>query len=364
VDWDRAREMAADGRPTPEELASLLEAIAYFERYAPKNWLGWQSDWPLAQSFFGRYLECPHEGVRLYRQLTGLETVPDLKFSRSELFAKEHGKFQAAMMTLNLASAARNAGHAIEFLGVDGKRIADLRISLHERPVTVECFRLQESKVMFDAEQVERRLSRWLAESGTNFRGQTMVTIHDGVRSDETLRRLEELYGGVQQLVRDGQAHVVIPGFADIEFSVGLSFLPVPIRGHGSEPIGRDIDRLAGRLWEKSAQLGRGGASIFMARPRHLLVFDTLRFELVLAAATRFEEALASLPHVSAVVMHQTWLGSPPPQFVHDGGSIWVDQGRTSEGFARISVVVVNMGATNPLSPLELAALRALLRVM
>ncbi|MBX3201182.1 MAG: hypothetical protein KF894_23790, partial [Labilithrix sp.] len=353
--WVWARSTAAilasrvDGR-------AVLDAIDYFEQLLGADWPGWAKGYPLANTFFTGVNSEEVTGVELHRLLASLHDEPDIGEVIGQLKSPAWEQFVAATMVLRLASGARRSAIKTQILRARGKHIADLRLDVAGRWLTLECLALHETAVMREAERVDVVLSRWLAESGIDRLGRTTVTILHEPSPSEVLERLPELKEAIHTIVREGRSEAEVETLAKVSFERGLSPLPVPLSGLGSEPLDSDIRRLRHRMREKSRQLVANGPSILVVRTRHLFAFDPHREEMLVLLLAMLHQELGGLPDISAVLVYETWLGSGPPARTRRAGRFAVVEGTDSRGRARVSAFVASGSAVHPLTRAEIDA--------
>jgi len=337
----------------------LCEALDYFERALGSEWPGWTEGRPLANTFFTGVNGDEVAGVELYRALRALPGDLEIGEVIGQLQSTSWEQFVAATMVLEVASRACRARIPTTLLRARGKTIADLQLNIAARWLTIECVALHETAVMRHADDVYINLAQWLAESGIDRLGRTTIMILNERAPTEVLNRLPELQTAVQSLVRDERPEVEIEEFAKISFERGLAPLPVAIAGLGGEPADRDVQRLRHRMRQKSCQLAVDGPSLLLVRSRYLFAFDHLRGEMVARAVAMLDEELERLHDISAVLLYETWLGSPPPRIRHRGGPVSILAGADGRGRSRVALLVASANAAKPIAEAELDAFAA-----
>jgi len=353
--WARASaDTIARSRPGGR---AVLDALDYFEALLGADWTGWAERRPLANTFFTGVSNDEVAGVELHRLLAVLDNDPEIREVIGQLQSAPWEQFVAATMVIHLAARARTAGIKTKFLRARGKTIADLLLDICGRWLTIECLALHETAVMRLAEDVDVALSHWLRASGIDRLGRTMVTVLNERSPSEVMQRLPELKAAVQTLACDGgPSDAEIEGLAKISFERGLSPHPVPVSGLGSETLDRDIHRLRQRMRQKSRQLVADGPSILVVRSRHLFAFDHHREEMLARTLEMLDEELGRLKDIGAVIVYETWLGSPRSTGSRRDGGFAILEGAEQGGRARVAAFVANANAAHPLSDAELEA--------
>jgi hypothetical protein len=354
--WAWARSTAAALADSRDDGPAVLAAVDYFESLLGRDWPGWKEGRPLANTFFTRANSETVAGVELHRVLALLEDEPDIGEVVGQLKSAPWEQFVAATMVVELASRARQAGIETKLLRARGKTIADLRLKLNDRWVTIECLALHETAVMRHADDVYIELERWLTEQGLDQLGRTTVAVLNERSPSEVLQRLPEVKHAVANMVRSGLSELALDGFAKITFERGLSPLPVPIAGLGGEPVETDIRRMRHRMREKSRQLEGEGPSLLVVRSRYLFVFDHLREEMLASTLRMLDAEIGHLKNISAAMVYETWLGSPPPLRTRRAGRLSTVEGTDHRGRSRVAAFVAGADATHPLSDSDVDA--------
>ena len=228
---------------TPRDRQDLLAALEWFRVRLPADWPGWADGHPLCNQFFTRMNERPPLGVELHRMLIGLDD-PNLAVIVKQLASPAWEEFTAGRMTLELASRLRAGACKVELLTETRTGpVADVRVKIAERWLTIECLALQADASKHAAWRVFEEVPAWLASSGIDKEGRTTIEFLD-ILAPEVERRLPELKEGIQRMVDEGINELRVADIAIVRFKLGA----LPLCRRRSRGVYRPNDSVGSRI--------------------------------------------------------------------------------------------------------------------
>lgn len=114
------------------------EAVDYFRGVFGSSWSGWKQRCHLVRSFHTTFHGTEREWVRLHRLSRALGDIDNVQLLVKDLGSPAWQRHVAAQQGLEFCGRMRVAGHRVEVIRPTENKSPDVRVWLHERPVTIE----------------------------------------------------------------------------------------------------------------------------------------------------------------------------------------------------------------------------------
>jgi hypothetical protein len=313
-------------------------------------WPGWGAAFPFACQFFVDFQHKPPEGVRLWRMVQGLRGVSGFHdVVKSGLGGKSWSDYLAGVMGLEFLSRAQSAGCTVEFIERDSGRTADARITVVDRPITVE----------FKALHEPDELEPW-----SDFEGALMAGLtRRGVQGIAFERDLEPAALTNPEAVADGLASIAVRGVREFEAlpgRTGRARLAEDNMGCCGYPVENkdELARITSKLRSKKwyAQLDVEGPTLLVVRAR--TIFGGGEPGRVGMAARLIADGLCEplrrLEMIGAVLVYEEPFWAPRFPLDARADELRVRIDTSGSGFARFMSLTHNPGAGTPLTEAEL----------
>lgn len=331
------------------ERVEAKTSLLFFRASFGENWAGLAEGYPFASTLTTSAQGGPVEAVRVYRLLHALGSDAEVEQLLVDLRGKNWEHYASADMVLRIAAHFRARGLELEIPRHVNKKVADIRVTVGRRTVTIECSALREPKARQAFDDFFQKLLDWTNED-LERRGRLRLHFL-GEFNPSALRRL---WSTMSRLVATGEcASVPITNEIRVEYHPDAVPQLVPIE-QGPRIVSTDTTRLASKLIRKASQLDVAGPTALILRSfdAFLLAHDKID------AAAEVLVALPQTPMVSAVLLYEDSFlpGLPFARALVDRGVLQV-VGHTAQGLHRQGLLIANPAARMPLEPDELTSL-------
>lgn len=334
----------------PRATGALLDALIGFQALFGDSWTGWKHDVPLVCQFFVGFQNQAPEGARLWGMVENLRGTVGLDyFVRDGLGRKAWRDYLATVMGLEFCSRARSFGCDVEFIQRDNLKRADARVTLRERPITIEFKALHEHDQMAIWHPFEQQVMDELAKL------QLAHVAFDREVTWAALRDAEAVIQGLASIAeRDAREYEPLPretGRARIA-PINVGSLRYPVTQTD------ELTRIASKIrskWHKQLR-NPSEPSLLIVRTR--TIFGSGEPAAVGAVARRvadvLEPELHRFPCIGGVLIFEEPFWAPCFPVHYNAEDLRVSIDTSPRGFARFSVFVPNATAQLPLMVDEL----------
>ena len=345
--WNAAAESVRENPAT-------RDAVEYFRRVLGERWRGWQQHSHLARSFHTSFQGGAREWVRLHLLTIALDGLDNVNLLVKDLGSPAWQKHVAAAQALEFCGRMRAAGHRVEIIQNTDEVSPDVRVWLHERPITLEFKALHDPDEQIRWDNFIDALHNELCQR----RPCAEVFPFEAEFSDPALEHLHDVADALSAIAANGNAelHDLPHGAGRARF---LADANAPRVLHFPVEQSDDLDRIVGNLGGKYSRQLRS-----VAGPTLLVVLTKrmffARFERVVDvardAASTLQRALAERTMISGLLLHEEPFEPPStPLLYADRG--WRLAMCTTEGRVRTALLVENAAANIVLTEHELDVL-------
>lgn len=345
--WDEA-ERASTHEP------AMREAVAYFRVSLGERWRGWADKSHLARVFHLSVQSQEREWVRLHRLLNALNGVENLDLLIADLSSPAWHRHIAAEQTLEFCGRMRGAGRRVEIIKPSQKTAPDVRVWLHDRPVTIEFKALHDSdeQAAWDSFTDELHHELFRRRPGTE------VFPFDIEFFDPAREHVEAIADALTLIAARGE-----DGIHDLPHGTGrATYLGAPALPRALRyPIAQrdDLDRIVANLGGTYRRQLRGlqDPTLLVVLTQRMFFVQSEQMPVVAReAATALQAVLVERATVSALLIHEEPLEPPARPMLHVSNG-WRFATTATEGRARTSLLIQNAGANIAMLPRELDAL-------
>jgi len=344
--WDDAAS-AAHGNP------AMRDAVAYFRRVLGDRWRGWERRAHLARLFHVSLQDGDREWVRLHRLAMALVGVSNVELLVKDLGSPGWQVHVAAEQALEFCGRLRGAGHRVEVIQPEGRRSPDVRVWLHDRPVTLEF------KALHDPDEQMPWDAFLDALHGEMFRRRPEAEVLPFWAEffDPALHHLQEVAEALTAIAERGDAelHDLPHGSGRARFvadASGVHEFRLPIEKRS------DLDRVVANLGAKYRRQLRtiAGPTLLVVLTQHMFPVTERLPSVVRHVVGTLQDELAAKTTMSGLLLHEEPF-LPPFHAVLHVESGWRFVLGATERRARAALLVQNDAAKFDLIPQELDVL-------
>ena len=338
----------SDAVALAEQTSDLCAAVEYFRGVLGNGWQGWTAGHHLARSFHTTIQGNQREWVRLHQLARALSCSSNVELLVRDLGSSSWRNHVAAEQALEFCARMCSFQHRVEVIQNTDAISPDVRVWLHDRPVTVEFKALHDPEERADWDRFEEELMlglmRRLGGSAFPFRADF---------DPPALEHVESVLDAIVEVVtsRDEAFRVLPHDSGRARFDLDGRGWTLPVGQHD------DLTRIGSNLrakWVRQLQTVTG--------PTLLVVLTRAMFpssrtvESVHRAVAALTETLARRKMIGAVLLHEEPFEAAPPHALHVDAN-WRFTMGAHEGRARFALLVNNTAARVPLTVQELEPL-------
>lgn len=334
---------------------AMRDAVSYFRRVLGARWTGWQKHSHLARSFHTTFQGGEREWVRLHRLAIALDGVDNVELLVKDLGSPSWQKHVAAEQALEFCGRMQAAGRRVEIVQNTHEVSPDVRVWLHDRPVTIEFKALHDPDAMNAWDEYLDALHDALFKRrpGPDF------FLFDIEFRDPALDHIED--------VADTLAAIAVSGNRDVHelpHDAGLArYLADPgAMGDFRFPLEQqrdDLDRIVANLGSKYRRQLRAvdGPKLLAVLTKRMFFVPTTRIPIVARhVSSRLQHALAERTSIGGILLYEEPLEPASAPLLHiDAG--WRFAMSTTERRARTSLLAQNSAAEVGLTEREVDVL-------